>query len=68
MYEREILGKLRLNDLTKSTLPKCVSNLLGNVFVPNGTYNNSQLMLSGPLLRESQMGVDPKCHALKITW
>ena len=36
VYERELLGKLILNYLTKITLPKSISNQLGNVFVPNG--------------------------------
>ena len=38
MYERELLGELILNYLTKITLPESVLNELGNVFVPNGKH------------------------------
>ena len=36
VYDREILEEIILNDLTKVTLPKSVSNQLGNVSVPSG--------------------------------
>ena len=41
VYKRELLGELILNFLTKSTLPKSVSNYLGNVFVPNGIHSKN---------------------------
>ena len=46
VYERESLGEFRLNFLAKTTLPKSVANLLGNVFVPNGIGNHFAKLFS----------------------